>query len=73
MALCPQSICRLYTQAIKHCSEFMPPLLDFVCLLQVSIDREFGMSASFFTVLAGAISLGLFIYLFYALLKAEKF
>ncbi len=51
----------------------MPPLLDFLCLLQVSIDREFGMSVSFFTVLAGGISLGLFIYLFYALLKAEKF
>ncbi|QRF91141.1 K(+)-transporting ATPase subunit F [Alcaligenes faecalis] len=51
----------------------MPPLLDFLCLLQVSIDQELGMSASFFTVLAGGISLGLFIYLFYALLKAEKF
>ncbi len=31
------------------------------------------MSASFFTVLSGGIALGLFIYLFYALLRAEKF
>lgn len=51
----------------------MPPILDFLCLLQVSIERECGMSAPFFTVLAGGISMGLFIYLFYALIKAEKF
>ena len=31
------------------------------------------MNASFFTILAGLIALGLFIYLFYALLRAEKF
>lgn len=51
----------------------MPPILDFSSLLHVSIAWESGMSASFFTVLAGGVSLGLFIYLFYALLRAEKF
>lgn len=51
----------------------MPSLLDCLCLLQVSIDREFRMTASFFTVLAAGVSLGLFIYLFYTLLKAENF
>ncbi|HRL22819.1 K(+)-transporting ATPase subunit F [Alcaligenes sp. SDU_A2] len=31
------------------------------------------MSSSFFTILAGLIALALFVYLLYALLRAEKF
>lgn len=31
------------------------------------------MAVSYFTVLAGVVALGLFAYLFYALIRAEKF
>ncbi|MGE8355012.1 MAG: K(+)-transporting ATPase subunit F [Microvirgula sp.] len=37
------------------------------------LDEELNLSASLINILAGAISIGLFAYLFFALVKAERF
>jgi K+-transporting ATPase KdpF subunit len=39
----------------------------------LNVDQEYVMSMSFIDLLAGAVSLGLCIYLFFALVKPEKF